>query len=206
MFFLVLFNEMVADEKDGKPYGSNIEGYPGIVAESGGNNHAQKEEHGEVAGPRSKGHFVGEKLLFFRRQGCAEFLLGPKDDEPGEEGAEGAYAGDIHKDLCRHDVVHEHRSKQHRCGEENADPGQAVAVQPLEAGWCISLEGQVVEHTAGAEDTAVAGGQHRRNDDNIDNVCGAGNAQFFKGDNKGAAQVADFIPGINAMMTPREST
>lgn len=43
-----------------------------------------------------------------------------------------------------------------------------------------SLQGQIVEHTAGAEDPAVAGREYRRDDDDIDNIRCAGDAEFSK--------------------------
>ena len=72
-----------------------------------------------------------------------------------------------------------------------------MTVQRLEAGRCIPLQGQIVEHTAGAEDPAVAGREYRRDDDDIDNIRCAGDAEFFKGHHKWGSHVSDLIPWID---------
>ena len=117
--------------------------------------------------------------------------------QPSPERPEGTDAGDVNEKLRRHDIVQTDSDKQDRCGEKNADPRQTMTVQRLEAGRCIPLQGQIVEHAAGAEDPAVAGREYRRDDDDIDDIRCTGDAEFFKGHNKWGSHVSDLIPWID---------
>ena len=192
-----MIGEAIADEEKNEPDRSDIESDSGVITEGRGHDYAGEEGHGDIAGVRRPRHLVCELCFFFFRERGAEFLLGTQDDEPGPECPKGADAGDIDEKLGWHDIVQTDSEKQDRRGEEDTDPRQTMTVQRLEAGRCIPLQRQVIEHTSGTEDPAVAGREYRRDDDDIDDIRCASDAEFFKGHNKRGAHMPDLIPWVD---------